>query len=174
MREVSLTDARSPWCPGWRPRGWGSLPAGMGSLLAPLTGPCRPPYDLRVPGSCLPAGWGLLLAPYSFPFAVRVMPICRLYYWYNWVLPVLFPFCRKGYADLSLVLLIWLGLACTQISLPLPQGCISFSLLSLGVYRGVFLLPGYAYTQGISPLWKKKLKLTWNCPRSVQISHESP
>ena len=34
VREVSLTDARSPWCPGWCPSGWGSLPARWGSLLA--------------------------------------------------------------------------------------------------------------------------------------------
>ena len=151
VQEVSLTNARSPWCSGWRPRGWGSLPAGWG-LCFPLTGPCRPPYDLRVPywGSLLarrvlPARRvGSLLAPYSFPFAVRDVYRCAACTRCNWVLPV-------------------------------PRSLLLFSLLSLGVYRDVFLLSGYVYTQGISPFWKKKgLKLTWNCPRTVQISHESP
>ena len=47
---VSLTDAHSPWCPGWCPSGWGlclpvgsCLPTGWGSLLVcHMIGPCLP------------------------------------------------------------------------------------------------------------------------------------
>ena len=81
----------------------------VGSLLAPLTGPCRPPYDLPCPGvlparrvrvspsGLVPAGWGSLPAPLywvlyragiSFPFAVRDMYRCAACTRCDWVLPV--------------------------------------------------------------------------------------
>ena len=144
----------------------------VGSLLAPLTGSCRPSYDWALlltvwfacprgwgslpVGSCLPAGWGSLLVPWLglaarhmwlyragtlFPFAVRDMYRCAT--------------CTRSgsclYSDLS----------------PFTTR-LYISLLSLGVYRGVFLLSGYAYTQGISPLGKKRLCTTVKIGRISQ------
>ena len=74
---VTFVCGRSPWPmpalldvlvgalegEGLCPPGWGlCLPRWLGLAARRMIGPCRPLYDLRVPGSCLPAvGWGLCL-----------------------------------------------------------------------------------------------------------------
>ena len=184
--EVSLTDARSPWCPGWCPSGWGSLPAGWGSLLACWVRSCPLGEGLCLPvGSCLPTslactpGEGLCL-PLSLSgpcMPLYPFPFCRKGYYINvpLAIPDLFPFYHRVVSRDDMM-----GLACTQISL-------LFSLLSLGVYQGVFLcylgmpIPRYLPSKE-KKLWthlklsiklsKYHLKIVHKCTNLFKLSHK--
>ena len=110
--------ARSPWCPGWCPNGWGSLPAHQ-VLPLPGEGHCLPI------GACLPtAGWGSLLVgyclpivchkgyiacpPYPFTRSQGSMPDTQIFL-------LFLSFCHRS--CMSLYYLLWLGIAYTQVSL---------------------------------------------------------
>ena len=92
---VTFVCGRSPW----------PMPALLDALVGALEGEglCPPGWGLCLPrwlglaarrmicmsrGLACPPG-GVSACPVFFPFCRKgYMPICRLYYWYNWVLPV--------------------------------------------------------------------------------------
>ena len=129
MWEVSLTNAHSPWCPGWCPSGWGSLPAGSCHSWA------------------LPARYDDWVCRYPFPIYCKGcinVPLAQNTF--------LFSLLSSG---------VYQCISCTR-------SLSSFSFLSLGVYQGVFLLSGYAYTQ-VSPLLGKKVLYHCNVLKISQI-----
>ena len=138
---VAFVCGRSPW----------PMPALLDVLVGALEGE----------GLCPPGGVLCLSPDWALPPAVWfACPILRISACLSGLAcppggvsasPVLFPFCRKGYVSMCR-LYQSLSLYHRVVSLSFRQECIN-------VFLWVCLYPG------ISPLWKKSLKLTWNCPQ---------
>ena len=106
-------------------------------------------WCIEMTGPCVPA----CLVRYAstlFPFAIRVVSMWRC-------IEMNCCLVANGYDNpLCRIVPTLLSLYHRVVS-----RCIAVFLLSPGVYRDVFLLPGYAYTQ-VSPLFEGKKFLTWN------------
>ena len=73
--EVSLTDAHSPWCPGWCPSGWGSLLACWVLSAHRVRVSACLSYDWALSAHCM---FGPCMPHTLFPFAVRVISQCTI------------------------------------------------------------------------------------------------